>query len=355
MFKRIIAVCVALVLVLGAVGSTALAARIVYRPNTTLSVGSVEIPEEGEAMLPIMISGNEGMMSIYISLTLDRELFTVEAVKRGDFAKRGSVFVNIDSFNDGRVDTLNLDLFNASGNIYSDGCVFEIYLKIKDGAAVGTYPVQMTYDPHNTLYSENIDDITHSSPQIIGMKIMNGTVDVVHNWDEGVPVDSSCVAGAFDTLHTCTVCGETKIEPGIDAHPWELTASRLATCTDDGGNLYTCTECRKTRIELLPALGHDYVVEEVIEPTELEDGYTVYKCVRCGDSYRDAYTEPSASAIKGDVDGGGSVDNADLVILARFIVGLEETLPSTNNADMDVNGKIDNGDLVALARRIVEI
>lgn len=354
MLRRIIAVCAALVLVLGAVGSTALAARIVYRPDTTLSVGSVEIPEEGEAMIPIMISGNEGMMSIYISLTLDRELFTVETIKRGDFSQRGTVIVNIDSFNDGRQDTLNIDMFNASGNIYSDGCVFEIYLKVKEGAAVGTYPVQMTYEPHNTLYSEDINDITHSSPQIIGMKIMNGTATVVHNWDEGVPVESSCVAGTFDMLHTCTVCGETKIEPGIDAHPWELTAAMAATCTDDGGNLFTCSDCRKTRIELLPALGHDYIVEEVIEPTELEDGYTVYKCVRCGDSYRSDYTEPSDGAIKGDIDGGGSVDNADLVILARYIVGLEATLPSADNADMDDNGTIDNSDLVALARMIVE-
>ena len=42
----------------------------------------------------------------------------------------------------------------------------------------------------------------------------------------------------------------------------------------------------------MDALGHDYQVDQVIEPTCTEGGKTIYKCSRCGDSYEADYTEP---------------------------------------------------------------
>jgi hypothetical protein len=57
------------------------------------------------------------------------------------------------------------------------------------------------------------------------------------------------------------------------------------------------------------------------------------------------------NAHKGDLDGNGEVNNADLVLLARFIVGLGQV--SIDTADMDGNGRVDNSDLVTLARHIV--
>jgi hypothetical protein len=64
-------------------------------------------------------------------------------------------------------------------------------------------------------------------------------------------------------------------------------------------------------------------------------------------------TTPMTAAIteKGDIDGNGEVNNADLVLLARYIVGIGQV--SIDTADMDGNGKIDNSDLVTLARYIV--
>ena len=54
---------------------------------------------------------------------------------------------------------------------------------------------------------------------------------------------------------------------------------------------------------------------------------------------------------KGDLDGNGEVNNADLVLMARYVVGIGQV--NIDAADMDGNGKVDNADLVTLARHIV--
>jgi hypothetical protein len=101
-------------------------------------------------------------------------------------------------------------------------------------------------------------------------------------------------------------------------------------------------------------LGHDYAAIKVVEPTEKEEGYTVYKCSRCGDTYYDDFI-PAKAILKGDVNDSKTVDNADLVLLARYLVKLEATLPRMDNADMDDNNVIDNKDLVTLAKQIVNL
>ena len=61
-----------------------------------------------------------------------------------------------------------------------------------------------------------------------------------------------------------------------------------------------------------------------------------------------------AEAVKGDLNGDTAVTNADVIMLARTIVGLTELDDETAIlADMNVSGEIDNGDLVALARQII--
>ena len=56
-----------------------------------------------------------------------------------------------------------------------------------------------------------------------------------------------------------------------------------ATCTTP----MICAICGETKGE---ALGHDYKAE-VIAPTTDSEGYTLHTCSRCGDSYKDNYTE----------------------------------------------------------------
>ena len=61
--------------------------------------------------------------------------------------------------------------------------------------------------------------------------------------------------------------------------------AQAPTCTEKGWNAYeTCSRCDYTTYAELSALNHDYQAVTV-EPTCETDGYTVFTCSRCKDSY----------------------------------------------------------------------
>ena len=69
---------------------------------------------------------------------------------------------------------------------------------------------------------------------------------------------------------------------------------------------------------------------------------------------KDQPDPPPAVPLLGDLNGDGQVDNADLVTLARAIVGIVKlTDTQTTAADMNKDGMVDNQDLVLLARQLV--
>ena len=58
-----------------------------------------------------------------------------------------------------------------------------------------------------------------------------------------------------------------------------------ATCTQNGYTEYTCTFGETYRDNIIPQLGHDYIVSDtVVAPTCEEQGYTVTICARCGET-----------------------------------------------------------------------
>ena len=60
------------------------------------------------------------------------------------------------------------------------------------------------------------------------------------------------------------------------------------TCTDDGYTVYVCDNCGDSyNANHVSALGHNYVVTKEVESTCTSGGYSVYTCTRCGDSYND--------------------------------------------------------------------
>ena len=71
-----------------------------------------------------------------------------------------------------------------------------------------------------------------------------------------------------------------------------------ATCTAPGKAYQICTKCNfaaNVDDPAKPALGHDYT-SSTVAPTETEQGYTLHKCSRCGDSYKDSFVEALAPA-----------------------------------------------------------
>ena len=101
-------------------------------------------------------------------------------------------------------------------------------------------------------------------------------------------VDTASCTGGTATCSTkavCEVCGEEYGEKDSNNHDLVRHDAKAPTCTEIGWNAYeTCSRCNHTTYTELPALNHDYQAVTV-EPTCETDGYTVFTCSRCKDSY----------------------------------------------------------------------
>ena len=96
----------------------------------------------------------------------------------------------------------------------------------------------------------------------------------------------TCTEIGWDAYDTCSRCDYTTYAelPALN-HDLEQHAAKAPTCTEIGWNAYeTCSRCDHTTYAELPALNHDYQAVTV-EPTCETDGYTVFTCSRCKDSY----------------------------------------------------------------------
>ena len=86
------------------------------------------------------------------------------------------------------------------------------------------------------------------------------------------------------------------------------TTTKAATCTATGTQTRKCS-CGASETKTVSALGHNYVTS-VVKPTYTAKGYTLHKCSRCGNSYKDNYTDkltlPSVTGLKL----GGRASNA---------------------------------------------
>ena len=96
----------------------------------------------------------------------------------------------------------------------------------------------------------------------------------------------TCTGIGWDAYDTCSRCDHTTYAelPALN-HALVQHAAKAPTCTEKGWNAFdTCNNCNYTTYAELPALNHDYQAVTV-EPTCETDGYTVFTCSRCKDSY----------------------------------------------------------------------
>ena len=96
----------------------------------------------------------------------------------------------------------------------------------------------------------------------------------------------TCTGIGWDAYKTCSRCNYTTYAelPALN-HDLVQHAAKAPTCTEIGWNAYeTCSRCDHTTYTEQPALNHDYQAVTV-EPTCETDGYTVFTCSRCKDSY----------------------------------------------------------------------
>ena len=96
----------------------------------------------------------------------------------------------------------------------------------------------------------------------------------------------TCTEIGWDAYETCSRCDYTTYAelPALN-HDLVQHAAKAPTCTEIGWNAYkTCSRCDYTTYAEQPALNHDYQAVTV-EPTCETDGYTIFTCSRCKDSY----------------------------------------------------------------------
>ena len=107
-----------------------------------------------------------------------------------------------------------------------------------------------------------------------------------HDLEQHAAKAPTCTEIGWDAYETCSRCDYTTYAelPALN-HALVNHDAQAPTCTEKGWNAYeTCSRCDYTTYAELPALNHDYQAVTV-EPTCETDGYTVFTCSRCKDSY----------------------------------------------------------------------
>ena len=107
-----------------------------------------------------------------------------------------------------------------------------------------------------------------------------------HDLEQHAAKAPTCTEIGWDAYETCSRCDYTTYAelPALN-HALVNHDAKAPTCTEIGWNAYkTCSRCDHTTYTELPALNHDYQAVTV-EPTCEADGYTVFTCSRCNDSY----------------------------------------------------------------------
>lgn len=107
-----------------------------------------------------------------------------------------------------------------------------------------------------------------------------------HDLEQHEAKAPTCTEKGWSAYETCSRCDYTtrKELPALK-HNLVRHVAKAPTCTEIGWSAYeTCSRCDHTTYAELPALNHDYQAVTV-EPTCETDGYTVFTCSRCKDSY----------------------------------------------------------------------
>ena len=123
--------------------------------------------------------------------------------------------------------------------------------------------------------------------------------------EEEIPAkDATCTATGLTAGKKCSEC-QAILEPqeivDMIPHNTVVLPGTEANCLETGIEEATqCTVCNKmfdlrgteiTERIVLSALGHDHQFVETVEAGCTTEGYDIYKCVRCDDSYEDNYTD----------------------------------------------------------------
>lgn len=94
-----------------------------------------------------------------------------------------------------------------------------------------------------------------------------------------------------NTSSTEDTTNEPISTPEEPAHDYIESERLAATCTTDGYIIYTCSECQDSYTEVLSATGHAYATVQVIEPDYDNYGHSICRCDYCNLEIKTNYTQ----------------------------------------------------------------
>ena len=168
-----------------------------------------------------------------------------------------------------------------------------------NGLTVRVCPMQIIKPIDTVYYTNGYYPGGIPSLQISAVPWYSGEVDakVAYQW---IAIDENgyetVIEGATDKKlslenlttgrYYCRLTYSNATTAGVSMKSDVVTAT-ITECEHSGGEA-TCTEKAKCEIcgaEYGEPLGHDYVVIKVVEPDYRNEGYSVFECTRCKDSY----------------------------------------------------------------------
>ena len=110
-----------------------------------------------------------------------------------------------------------------------------------------------------------------------------------HTYEVTVLKAATCTSTGVGKF-VCTACSTYKYATIPVTHNWDDgKVTTAATCTEDGVKTYTCTSCSETKTEIIPAAGHAWNEGEMTaEPTCGKDGEKTYTCSVCSETKTEA-------------------------------------------------------------------
>lgn len=256
--------------------------------NPKFTMSGAEAFAGEEATVSFSCSGNPGITAWKVEFEYDHN--TLELV---DYDAAG-VFDGITPSQTLSADPFVMSWSNDIKDVTINGKIADLKFKVKENAAVGNYPIKITYDEDN-VYSVVLDDTGFETN--VHFDVQNGYINVKGKTQhEHTYVIESQTAATCTTngkkVYKCSGCGETKTET-IKATGHDYAEQVIApTCTKAGYTLHTCKNCgNEIKDDYVDAAGHKYV-DKVVLPTTTAQGYTRHTCSECGHSYKDNYTDP---------------------------------------------------------------
>lgn len=132
-------------------------------------------------------------------------------------------------------------------------------------------------------------------------------------------------------------------------HSYIRTVTKAATCSSNGVATYTCS-CGSSYTEVIKSTGHNIIWTYSARPTIYNTGLKHQECSYC---HKVVSTNTVVAKATADVNGDGSVNSFDAMVVLKHATGYENVLQleiNRLNADVNGDGQINSADALTILR-----